>query len=235
MIPKIIHYCWFGKTEKSKLVLKCIDSWKKNCPDYEIIEWNEDNFDISDYPYAKYCYENKKYAFLSDFVRLVVVARHGGIYFDTDVEVIRPFDVVLNYEAFYGFENDRNVNTGMGFGAVAGHITIEAMKEEYLRLKPDEQGDFPIVVCPQLNTRALIALGLKLNGECQNICGAAILPAEFMNPYDDATGVLKKTKNTLSIHWYSKSWMNKRVILQSKVTRVFHRIWGKDCFEWMKR
>ena len=85
MIPKRIHYCWFGKKEKPRLAKKCIESWKKYCPDYEIIEWNEDNFDINAYPYAKYCYEHQKYAFLSDFVRLMVVYQFGGVYLDTDV------------------------------------------------------------------------------------------------------------------------------------------------------
>lgn len=92
MIPKRIHYCWFGRGEKPKLAERCIASWKKYCPDYEIIEWNEDNFDIAAYPYAAYCYRQKKWAFLSDFVRLVVVEAHGGLYFDTDVELVRKPD-----------------------------------------------------------------------------------------------------------------------------------------------
>ena len=92
MIPKKVHYCWFGRGEKPRLAKKCIASWKKYCPDYEIIEWNEDNFDFARYPYAQYCLQNRKWAFLSDFVRLVVVCEHGGIYFDTDVELLRKPD-----------------------------------------------------------------------------------------------------------------------------------------------
>lgn len=104
MIPKKIHYCWFGRGEKPKLAKKCIDSWKKYCPDYEIIEWNEDNFDINLNSYTKWCYDNRKYAFLSDYVRLWVVNQNGGIYFDTDVEVIRNIDFLLDDQAFFGFE-----------------------------------------------------------------------------------------------------------------------------------
>ena len=109
MIPKKIHYCWFGRGEKPKLAKKCIESWKKYCPDYEIVEWNEDNFDINQNEYTKYCYNNKKFAFLSDYARLMVVYKEGGIYFDTDVEVVRSFDDLLNNKAFVGFETDEYV------------------------------------------------------------------------------------------------------------------------------
>ena len=118
MIPKKIHYCWFGRGEKPKLARKCIESWKRYCPDFEIIEWNEDNFDVTKYAYSKYCFDNKKWAFLSDFVRLIVIYENGGIYFDTDVEVIKSLDNLLQYEAFYGFENEDYVATGLGFGSV---------------------------------------------------------------------------------------------------------------------
>lgn len=235
MIPKIIHYCWFGRGEKPKLAKKCIASWKKHCPDYQIIEWNEDNFDISRYPYAQYCLENKKWAFLSDFVRLAVVSEHGGIYFDTDVELVRRPDELLEYEAFYGIENDEYINTGLGFGAVRQHATVEAMKRLYLELKPDHNGAFQTVTCPRLNTQALVQFGLKLNGERQNVAGAEILPAEYMNPYDDPTGRLNKTKHTISIHWYSKSWMSRGTILRSKLTKPLHRIFGVDAFKGFRK
>ena len=105
MIPKKIHYCWFGGNEKPKSVKKCIDSWKKFCPDYEIIEWNESNFNIYENGYTKLCCENKRWAFLSDYARLKVIYDNGGIYFDTDVEVVKSFDDLLDCDAFFGFEN----------------------------------------------------------------------------------------------------------------------------------
>ena len=231
MIPKKIHYFWFGRGEKPKLAEKCIASWKKYCPDYEIIEWTEDNFDISAYPYAQYCYHAKKWAFLSDFARLVVVSEYGGLYFDTDVELLRSHNEFLQYEAFFGFENDKNLNTGEGFGAVPHHPAVEAMKEQYLALQPDENGCFPIITCPALNTKALIPMGLRLDGSRQCVCGAQILPVEYMNPYDDPTGRLTVTGNTLSIHWYSKSWLSKGTILRSKLTKPLHRIFGVDAFK----
>ncbi len=131
MIPKKIHYCWFGRGEKPKLAEKCIASWKKYCPDYEIIEWNEDNFDISQNGYFQYCLNNKKYAFLSDLARLYVVRDHGGIYFDTDVELLKRPDELLGYEAFYGFEDKSAINTGQGFGAEKDHPTVHAMVDQY--------------------------------------------------------------------------------------------------------
>lgn len=229
-MEKIINYCWFGRGEKPKLVQKCIASWKKFCPDYKIIEWNEDNFDIDKYPYARYCLDAKKYAFLSDFVRLQVVYENGGIYFDTDVEVIRNIDGLLNYEAFYAFENDNYVATGLGFGAEANHPTIKAMVEKYYAFTPEEDGNFKMIGCPKLNTEALCDFGLELNGKRQNVGGAEIFPAEYFNPYDDPTGRLNTTANTYSIHWFAKSALSKSTILKSKLTRPIHRIFGTNTF-----
>lgn len=235
MIPKKIHYCWFGRGEKSKLAKKCIASWHKFCPDYEIVEWNENNFNLDYNGYTRFCYDNKKWAFLSDFVRLVVVAEHGGIYFDTDVELLKKPDALLQYEAFYGFENVKNIATGLGFGAEPQHPTIVAMKAKYEEISPNSDDNYPMIVCPALNTAALVPFGLKLDGKRQNVAGAEILPVDWFNPYDDPTGRLNKTKNTVSVHWYSKSWMSKGTILRSKITKPFHRFLGNDCFARIKR
>lgn len=228
MIPRIIHYCWFGRNEKPKLAKKCIASWRRYCPDYEIIEWNEDNFDISRHPYLRWCYEQQKWTFLSDFARLVILAEHGGIYLDTDVEVIRSLDDLLGFDAFYGFETDQFINTGQGFGCTANHPTVEAMKKVYEDFKLDENGDYPVAACPQYNTQALLPYGLILNGQRQTVLGAEILPADYLNPYDDPTGRLIKTENTYSIHWYGKSWMSKKTILKSRMMKPLHRILGTD-------
>lgn len=235
MIPKKIHYCWFGRNEKPKSVQACINSWKKYCPDYEIIEWNEDNFNVNYNSYTRFCYQNGKWAFLSDLARLIIVKEHGGLYFDTDVEVVKKLDELIKCEAFYGFETPKFVATGLGFGAIPHHATVESMIRLYEELKPDKNGIYPLISCPQLNTKALIPYGLELNGKKQIICGALILPVDYMNPYDDPTGKLRKTKNTISIHWYSKSWMSRRTVLRSKLTKPFHRLFGNDCFRWLKK
>lgn len=230
MIPKIIHYCWFGGKEKPRLAKKCIKSWHRYCPDYQYIEWNEDNFPISKYPYAQYCLDNKKYAFLSDFVRLVVVYENGGIYFDTDVELIKSPDELLDNSAYFGFETDEYVATGLGFGAEAGNHLVKEMMEDYENSFKEQGNDYQFLPCPKVNTKVFINHGLVQNGQKQTVDGALILPADYMNPYDDPTGRLNKTENTLSIHWYAKSWMSKRKIIRSTLTKPFHRIFGTDFF-----
>ena len=120
-IPKIIHYCWFGGKPLPKSAIKCINSWKKFFPDYEIKEWNESNFDVNMIPYTKEAYAAKKYAFVSDFARFWVPHEYGGIYFDTDVEVIRPMDDIIARGAYLGMENRTAINPGLGMAAPAGH------------------------------------------------------------------------------------------------------------------
>lgn len=232
MIPKKIHYCWFGRNPKPQMAEKCIASWKKYCPDYEIIEWNEDNFDVNMNGYTCMCYGQKKYAFLSDYVRLLVVAEQGGVYFDTDVELLRPIDELLENEAFFGFETPEYVASGLGFGSVAHGTAIEAMLREYDFLLDGTQG---VRGCPKLNTAALEKLGLVRDGSRQTVTGALVLPAECLNPYESSTGRLKKTKNTYSVHWYSASWMRKRTKIKTAITRPLHRIFGKDCFKWLRK
>ena len=227
MIPKKIHYCWFGRNELPKKAKKCIASWKKYCSDYEIVEWNEDNLDVNLNAYTKMCYEQKKYAFLTDYLRLLIIMEHGGIYFDTDVEVMRAFDDLLDNKAFFGFENREFINTGLGFGAEAGNKIVGQMIKEYDELLDGEQGT---IGCPILNTSALIKLGLHRNGEQQCIDGVMIYPIDYFNPYDDLTGRLRKTQNSHSIHWYAKSWMDKKTIIRSTLTKPLHRLFGTEGF-----
>lgn len=230
MIPKVIHYCWFGRGEKPKLAKKCIDSWKRLCPEYEIIEWNEDNFDVSKNQYTKYCSDAKKWAFLSDYVRLVIVLKYGGIYFDTDVEVIKPLNDLLDKEAFYGFENEKYIATGLGFGAEKNNKTVEAIVDRYSEIKPNSLGEYELINCPKLNTEALIPFGLVRNGQTQKINHADIYAVDYFNPMNDATGKLSITDNTYTINHYGKSWLSKRVVLKSKIARPFHRLLDSGFF-----
>lgn len=221
MIPKKIHYCWFGGNEKSKEAEKCISSWRKYCSDYEIIEWNEDNFDVGQNPYTKYCYENKKWAFLTDYIRLIVLEKEGGVYFDTDVELCRNIDFLLDSPAFIGFETEQYVNTGMGFGSEPHGVMVKSMIEEY---EPLLDGQHGVIGCPILNTKAMVKLGLEQNGKLQHLSAATVYPIDWFNPYDDSTGILKKTENTVSIHWFSKSWFSKKQLLRSKLGKIFRRV-----------
>ena len=232
MIPKKIHYCWFGRGEKPKLAKKCLASWRKYCPDYEIIEWNEDNFDVYMNGYTKMCYEEKLYAFLSDYVRLLVVSEHGGLYFDTDVELTKSPDELLESNGFFGFENSEYVNTGLGFGSIAHGVVVEAMLKEYLSLLDGTKGT---IGCPRLNTKALVSLGLVQNGMMQNVQNSIIYPVQVFNPYDSATGRLNKSCQTISIHWYAATWMSKWQKMRSMITKPLHRIFGVESFERFKK
>lgn len=227
MIPKKIHYCWFGRNKLPLKARKCIESWKKFCPDYEIIEWNEDNYDVNQNPYTTFTYENKKYAFLSDYARLQIIYQEGGIYFDVDVEVVRPVDDLLHHSAFFGFETEQFINTGIGFGAEKENGIIKAMIKEYDQLLGGTKGT---IGCPILNTIALKKRGLILNGEKQTIEDAVIYPVSYFNPYDDPTGKLNLSDQTYSIHWFAKSWMSKKVIFKSKIMKPIHRILGINFF-----
>lgn len=232
MIPKIIHYCWFGRGEKPKLTQKCIASWKKHCPDFEIIEWNEDNFDVNMNGYTRMCYRQKKYAFLSDYARLRVVSEHGGVYFDTDVELLRPIEHLMNCDAFFGFETPEFIASGLGFGSIPHGTAIESMLSEYDTYLDGEHGT---AGCPILNTSALVKLGLKRDGSFQDLSGTIALPVDYLNPYESNTGRLNKTANTVSIHWYSASWMSRKQLMRQRITRPLHRIFGTDCFKWLKK
>lgn len=209
MIPKTIHYCWFGRNPKPRLTEKCIKSWKKFCPGYEIIEWNEDNFELSAMPlYVRQAYEAKKWAFVTDYVRLELLHAHGGIYLDTDVELIKPLDALLENKAYFGFEDGKHVNTGHGCGAEKGAMILKEMMADYAGIPfilPD--GSFDLTPCPQRNTEVFLRLGLMQDNSRQLLDGGVlILPSDRFAPKDWKTGELHITENTLSVHHYDASW-----------------------------
>lgn len=230
MIPKIIHYCWFGRNPMPELALKCMASWKKFCPDYQVMEWNEDTFDLSSAPlYVRQAYEAKKWAFVTDFVRLQVVYEHGGIYLDTDVELCKPLESLLKNRAYFGFENPNNVATGLGFGAEKGHPLLKEMIDDYAHIPfilPD--GSFDLTPCPKRNTDVLLRHGLVQNGQLQILADqVCILPAEYLCPIAFNTGKMRKTRKTVSIHWFSASWHTeaerKKLEAEQKKMRQTHR------------
>ena len=170
-------------------------------------------------------YAAKKYAFVSDVMRLVVLEQYGGVYFDTDVEVLRDISPLLDDEGFIGFENDQYVASGLTIAAEAHQPVIQAMIEEYKKLHfAGADGSVTPVGCPHLNTDVMERFGLVRNGQEQLVAGIHVYPADYFNPLDSVTGKLTKTENTYSIHWYSMSWLPKRKRLRVRIGRVYRRL-----------
>lgn len=232
MIPKKIHYCWFGKGKKSNLIEKCIASWKKYCPDYEIIEWNEENFNIDNCEYTRFCYDNKKWAYLSDYVRLWAVENYGGLYFDTDVELIKSPNTLLTNNAFFCFEGKQFITTGLGFGSIERHWAVTKMANAYREKKIDELNETlnkygALTGSPKMNTYAFIEYGLLQNGDKQMVNDVCILSSDFLCPFNDLTGELNLTENTIAIHWYGKSANKKTSAVKTRMLRPIRRLLKK--------
>lgn len=234
-IPRIIHYCWFGHKPLPESALKCIASWQKFFPDFEIKEWNEENFDVRSIPYTSQAYDAKKYAFVSDYARFKILYEYGGIYFDTDVEVIKSFDDIIRRGPFMGFEIDFKggdaswtgcVAPGLGLGVNPGLGLFGELLDIYSKISfinPD--GTYNLKTIVKYTTECLQQNGLKCRTGIQEIAGITIYPKEYFNPLDDNTGRLTITSNTHSIHWYSKTWLNENTF-RRKIARLSHRIFG---------
>lgn len=235
MIPKIIHYCWFGKGKKPELVYRCIESWKKFCPDYQIVEWNEDNFDINCCRYVKEAYDNRKFAFVADYARLYAMYTQGGIYMDTDVEVTKNLDEFLQHKGFAGFESETQIQTGIMAAEERFPLLKEFISYYDGRSFVDNAGNMDMTTNVIIITSILLKKGFLPNGKFQIVDGLVLYPRDYFCPLDDATGVLHKTKNTAAIHWFSKSWIPPKKRIRSKITRVFHRIFGVECFAFLKK
>lgn len=249
MIPKIIHYCWFGGKPKPPLARKCLQSWSRFCPDYEIIEWNENNFDLSAAPlYVRQAYEAKRWAFVTDYVRLKALTELGGVYLDTDVELLKPLDGFLHHQAFAGFESLQGVQTGL-LACQKGFPLFQRFLEHYHTasfLRSDGTAD------TTTNVAVLTALcrerGLRMDDTYQVVEGLAVYPREVFCPVDYDTLKLKKTRKTVVIHWFSGSWhteeelqimaQEKRQLQEEKRSNIRYRIgttlFGEEGYEKLK-
>lgn len=206
MIPKIINYCWFGRGKYPAIVLKCIESWKKYCPDYEIKLWNEDNYDVYKNSYLKEAYESKKWAFVSDFARLDIIYNEGGFYLDTDVELVKSLNTLLDLEGFVS-SDEHGINTGVGFGARKNHPMIKKMADLYEGKKFLTPSGPDLTPCTELNTKIFLQYGYTPG--CKDIIkaeGITVFPPEYFSPIKGNMSELKTTDNTYAIHWSSLSW-----------------------------
>ena len=211
MIPKIIHYCWFGGNPLPELAQKCINSWRTHCKGYEIIEWNEKVFNIETAPlYVRQAYENKKWAFVSDYVRLYALVTMGGVYLDTDVEIIKPIDVFLVHRAFSGFETVDRIPTGI-MSCEKGYPLFSELLSYYDNISFIKQdGSLDLTTNVEIITKHCIQLGLIPNNQYQVIMGFALYPNDFFCPKDSGTGKIHCTENTYTIHHFSGSWISEK-------------------------
>ena len=239
MIPKIIHYCWFGGKPLPKSAKKCIASWRKFLPDYEIKEWNESNFDVNCTRYTAEAYKARKYAYVSDYARFWVLYRYGGLYFDVDVEIIRPIDDIIARGPFMGCEeackegatpSALGVAPGLGLGVNPGLGLVKRLLDDYEAASFEAEnanraeGVYKTVVT--YTTDLLVKRGLKNVNEIQCVDGIYIYPKEYFNPLEHINQ-LHITENTRSIHWYDGTWQPKSVKLRRRLVRLLgQRVYG---------
>lgn len=206
MIPKIIHYCWFGKKPIPLSLRKCINTWEKFCPDYEIIRWDEKNFDIEKSLFTKNAYAAKAWAFVSDFARLKIIYDSGGVYLDTDVELLKNLDPLLKYDFFIGVQQfDNLINTGLGFGAIQNNTLVKKMIEKYDSLAFSKE-KMKILACPYFNNEAIVDSGYIYNDEPVHIGNSIILPPKYMDPISPGNTKNLLCQDSISIHHYNASW-----------------------------
>lgn len=210
-IPKKIHYCWFGGNPLTPLAKECIESWKKYCPDYEIVEWNETNVDIDSSSFMRDAYKNKKWAFVSDYARNKAVYDNGGVYLDVDVEIIKNIDDLLSLGGYMGFEGNEYVNSGLGFGATAGDKILKEVLDTYDKINYEDYKDNPAEIsAPIILTRILSKYGFQKNGEMQKIGTMTILPEDYLSPKNPITRLINTTDNSRSIHHFDASWVGEK-------------------------
>lgn len=230
MIPKVIHYCWFGRNPLPASALKCIESWKKYLPDYEIKEWNEDNFDVNIIPYTAEAYRLKKYAFVSDYARFWILYKYGGLYFDTDVEVIKSMDDIIARGPFMGIENlaqmgkspkHLGVNPGLGLGATSGMVLYSDILNKYNKMHYVGLLHRTTGIVVDHVSKIIESKGYEKMGDLLLCEGVWIYPPEYFCPKDYITNQLNITNNTRSIHHYTATWLKKNESLVYKVKTKF--------------
>ena len=232
-IPKVIYYCWFGNGKMPHLAEKCIESWKKYCPQYKIVCINEENFDINQNKYVKEAYDAGKWAFVSDFARLKALYDNGGVYFDTDVELIKPIDKLIEEKGFMGFDDNGFISTGLGFACEKGNKLVGALLADYEGISfvlPD--GTYDLTPCPDRNTKLMQRLGMDISVQNQVFMGIQMLPEDYLCPMKYYTGKKIITKNTYSIHHFCASWISptaKRTLFLKRIigVKLYDKLYGK--------
>lgn len=230
-IPKIIHYCWFGRGPIPEHDRACIESWREQCPDYDIIEWNEQNYDVTKIPYMNEAYQSKRWGFVPDYARMDIIYQYGGIYLDTDVEIIRSLDDLLELEGFAGIEKGtHNIALGLGFGAEKGHPLLKELCDVYLSKHfVDSAGNLDLTPNPRIMTEYINQAypGVLRNKKTEIRDGFVVFPTEYFCPQDYETGKTEITDKTYSIHHYHASWQTQEEKKTIAEYKKYTRIWGE--------
>lgn len=226
LIPRKIHYTWFSGTPIPENLQACIDSWKRFCPDYEIIRWDTSNYDVSQYEYTRQAWELRKWGFIADVARLDILYQNGGIYLDVDVELLRSLDGLLYQPGFCGVEKWGTVNMGGGSGAAPGNPVLKAMLDHRKNepfIYPDKT--LNLTACGHYETYPLVREGLRLNGETQTVADGlmTVYASEFFQPFDYMSGETSLTPNTVSIHHFSGTWLGPEAMKKRAETRLHYR------------
>lgn len=237
MIPKKIHYCWFGHNKKPKLIKRCIASWRQYLPDWEIVEWNEANYDVYKNEYIAEAYRVKKWAFVVDFARFDILNQFGGIFLDTDVELKRPIpQELLAYEAFTGFEGDKTINPGLIYASVPGQIMLQEIVAEYGKKKFGQKIDGRIENIVDIVSGILKGQGLMGNNTFQIVSGVAIFPKDYFCCFNHEIQAFETTDNTISVHHYFASWSPWYRRLYFRCIKLTAAFLGKKRYlRWKKR
>lgn len=251
MIPKTIHYCWFGDKPLDDMAIKCIESWKKYFPDYQIVEWNETNFDVNLCEYVKQAFQFEKWAFVSDYARFWIIYHYGGIYFDTDVEIINNMENIVERGPFFGTESTERdydevaINPGLGMGAEPKNEMYKKVLESYHTSSfINEDGSYNYKTVVERVTEIFKLNGYKTQNTIQRIEGITIYPQEYFCPLDYNTGILSLTKNSYSIHWFNASWFDNKMskrretslkiqrCINGKVGKTLSKVYLKSSYYW---
>ncbi|NLO45469.1 MAG: glycosyl transferase [Clostridiales bacterium] len=228
MIPKTIHFCWFGRGEKPALVKKCMASWRKYLSDYEFVEWNEDNFDIRLNAFVSEAYDNRNFAFVSDYARAKALFESGGIYLDTDVEVLKSFDEFLSHTMFAGFEEKNFVGTCVMGAEKGAPLLLPYMRHYENTTYVLSDGSFYKDTNVVLLTRLLEENGLARDGTLQEVCGVTVYPRTWFSPYDYINGINYITNDSHAIHHFAQLWLPKRARMKTDLKRAAAKIIGGE-------
>lgn len=223
MIPKKIHYCWFGRSEIPIQCQKWMESWKKYCPDYEIIRWDENNYDVTKNPYMEKAYRAGMWAYASDYARLDILYREGGIFLDTDVELVKNIDDLLYQPAFAGIDHSGNVSAGLGIGSARGHSMIQKLRDVYETIDfINNGGEYGMQACPTVQRPVFEDNGYVNSGAYQIIDGMTIYPEIVLSGMNNITGAIHITEFTYAVHHYAGTWISEqRRKGQDSIKRIY--------------